>query len=159
MALGNLTIMSGQSIRDVIAKHGPPPGLAPWRKEQVLLLRCRDITTEQFRERVLAKIEETEALSEEAQPGSVDSEQYQIAGNYYPVVAQCLAQYLEGLEELLYWSESGDEKALENSLLHIETGDRLSQEVMVLIFELQEQFRQTDEALMGSMGISPEGKA
>lgn len=146
--------MSGQSIRQVIAEHGPPPGLTPWHKNLVVLLKCRDITPDEFRKRVMAKIEETEALVASADPGSMDDEQYMLVGNYYPVVTQCLSQYLAGLEELLHWSETGDSAALEQSRLHISTGDRLSQEVVIMIFDLQEQFKETEEALIRAMGGS-----
>lgn len=142
-------------MRKFMAEHGPPPGLRPWLKETVVLLRCRDINQTQFRDRVMEKVTRAEALLDQAQPKNVDPEQYQLVGNYYPVVSQCLSQYLSGLDELLHWSETGGSAALERAEKHIETGDLMMQEVVVLICDLNEQFRETEEALIQALSNSP----
>lgn len=142
-------------MRKFMAEHGPPPGLAPWLKDAVVLLRCRDISQDQFRERVLEKVSRAESLFSQAQPKNVDPEQYQLVGNYYPIVSQCLSQYMSGLDEILHWSETGDSRSLERAEKFIETGDRIMREVVVMICDLNQQFKETEEALIQALNNSP----
>lgn len=148
--------MPEPSIRDVLDEHGPPSGLTPWCEKLVLLLRSRDVTNEEFRDQVLRKFETVEQLYEQAQPDAMDEETYQLGGTYFPVASQCLDRYLSGLDELLHWSETGERDALEAAKTHIEAGDELSAEVLVQIFDLHQQFKETDEALMRGVGLDPD---
>jgi hypothetical protein len=71
--------------------------------------------------------------------------------------AEGLDCYLNGLDTLIDWVHSGQDSLLEQARRHIARGDKTSEEVILLAFETQESFKETDEALMRSLGIDPEG--
>ena len=150
--------MSSESIREKINKIGRFPGLSEGLEKQILLLRCRDIEKEEFLSRIERLRQRTESLFENSLPEAMmDEEAYLIAREYYDKAAEGLDCYLNGLDTLIDWVHSGQESLLEQARLHITRGDKTSEEVILLAFETQESLKETDEALMRSLGIDPEG--
>lgn len=140
-----------------MAEAGPHPGLSSWHQETVLLYRCRDISEAEFRQRFLKLGEKFEDLLEQALPENVEPETYNMASGYYVAAARCLDSYLEGIEEILYWADTGDEKALAASRRCFERADREWNRTLDEALETEKQFKEIDEALMRSMGIEPAG--
>lgn len=150
--------MSSESIREKISKIGRFPGLSEGLEKQILLLRCRDIEKEEFLSRIERLRQMTENLFENSLPEAMmDEETYLIAREYYDKAAEGLDCYLNGLDTLVDWVHSGQESLLEQARLQITRGDKTSEEVILLAFETQESLKETDEALMRSLGIDPEG--
>jgi hypothetical protein len=150
--------MSSESIREKINKIGRFPGLAEGLEQQVLLLRCRDIEEKEFLSRIELLRKKTEQLFENSLPEAMmDEETYLVAQEYYDKAAEGLDCYLNGLDTLIDWVHSGQDSLLEQARRHIARGDKTSEEVILLAFETQESFKETDEALMRSLGIDPEG--
>lgn len=140
-----------------MAEAGPHPGLSQWHTDNVLLYRCRDISEAEFRRRYLALAEKFESLLEQALPENLDEQTYQMSSGYYNAAADCLDAYLEGVDETLHWSETGEESSLETSRRCFERGDRKWNTALKEALEAEVQFQEIDEALMRSLGIGPAG--
>lgn len=140
-----------------MAQAGPHPGLTPWHKDTVLLYRCRDITEQEFRHRLLTLSRQFEQLLEQAVPENLEQETYQLSSGYYDAVAACLESYLDGIDETLYWADTGDNAALEAGRASFAQGDQDWNTALKEALEAEVQFQEIDEALMRSMGITPAG--
>ncbi len=149
--------MDLESYRAKMVEAGPHPGLSQWHKDNVLLYRCRDINEAEFRRRYLNLAEKFEGLLEQSLPENLAEETYQMSSGYYNAVADCLDAYLEGIDETLHWSESGDEASLELSRRCFERADRRWNKALDEALESEKQFQEIDEALMRSLGIGPAG--
>ena len=140
-----------------MADAGPHPGLSPWHQKSILLYRCRDISEMQFRQRYIKLAEKFEELLEQALPETVETETYHMASGYYVAASRCLDSYLEGIEEVLYWADTGDTKALDASRRCFERADKEWNRTLEEALETEKQFKEIDEALMRSLGIEPAG--
>ena len=149
--------MSSESIREKMAKLGGFPALSDWRQKTVLLYRCQDIDRKEFLKRVQTLYDKVESLFQQSLPESMETESYLVAQEYYDTASDGLDCYLNGLEALLDWAETGDSSDLERSSSHFARGDEISREVLTLALEVQESFRETDEALLRSLGVNLEG--
>lgn len=127
------------------------PGLSEWHTRQVLLVRCQDITQEQFLQRVDGLFELVEQLFEQSLPESMEEETYLVAKEYYDTASDGLDCYLSGLEALRTWVNTNNSAVLEVAAQHFAKGDEYSKKVIPLAIEAQESFRQTDEALLKSL--------
>jgi hypothetical protein len=146
--------MDLEAYREKMARAGPHPGLSQWHKSTVLLFRCRDITAQEFRRRFTVLAAKFEKLLEESLPENLELETYQMASGYYNAVAECLDSYLEGIDEVLYWSDSGDEKALEASKRCFVRADREWNKALQEALDTERQFQEMDEALLRSLGAA-----
>lgn len=149
--------MDSDSIRKKIREIGRFPGLMEWLELQVRLVRCRDIEPSEFIQRVENLQDKAGSLFEASLPEAMEKETYLVAQAYYDKSAEALDSYLTGLDALLAWINSGENMVLEQARLNFARGDKLTEEVIMLAVEAQESFRETDEALMRSMGLDPEG--
>ena len=149
--------MSSEIARQKLREMGPPPGLLAWQKKLVLLLRCQDITQEEFIQKVTQRHHDVDSLFQQSLPESMEPETYLSAKEYYDEASEGLDCYLSGLEALLDWVETGVDTFLETSKLCFARGDKHSEQVIILSFEAQESFKQTEEALIESMKLGPEG--
>lgn len=149
--------MSSESIREKIAKIGQFPGLSEGLEKQILLLRCRDIETDEFLFRLEKVQRQAESLFESSLPESMEEETYLIAREYYDKAAEGLDYYLNGLQVAADWAVSGLDSLLEQARQYFAKGDKTTEEVILLAFETQENMREADEAIMRSLGIDPEG--
>jgi hypothetical protein len=146
--------MDLEAYRQRMAEAGPFPGLLHWHKKNILLFRCRDISEQEFRRRYLTLSAKFETLLEQALPENLEPETYHMSAGYYNAAARCLENYLEGSDEVLYWADSGDERALEASRRLFEKGDRDWNTALQEALEAEKQFLEIDEALMRSMGVA-----
>lgn len=149
--------MSSESIREKMAKIGQFPALSEWRRKTVLLYRCQDIDRKEFLKRVQDLYDRVDGLFQQSLPESMEKESYLVAQEYYDTAGEGLDCYLNGLEALLDWAETGDSGDLERSSQQFAKGDELSKEVLTLALEVQESFKETDEALLRSLGAKLEG--
>lgn len=149
--------MELKAYRQKMAQAGPHPGLSPWLTDTVLLYRCKDISEEEFRRRVLALSQQFETLLEQALPENLEPETYQLSSGYYDAIASCLESYLDGIDELLYWADTGDGTALESSRRRFTQGDLQWNRALDEALEAEILFQEVDEALMRSMGGDPAG--
>jgi hypothetical protein len=147
--------MDLEACRKRMAEAGPFPGLSQWHKENILLYRCRDISGEEFRRRYLTLSKKFEILLEQALPENLEPETYHMAAGYYNAAARCLDSYLEGIDEVLFWAETGDEKGLEASRRCFDRADREWNMALNEALEAEKQFQEIDEALMRSIGVLP----
>ncbi len=150
--------MSEQSYLEMIEELGPIPGLLPWQKEQVLLVRSGDISTQVFAARIAELTEKLEALHIEAQPETMQPESYALAESYYRIVSEALDLYLLALEELEEWSVTGDASLLESSRQNFALGDDFAHRATLEAIRLEEQYRAIDEELLRAAGVDWEGK-
>ncbi len=144
-------------MRQKLNQMGRLPGLSEWRHRTVLLLRCQDISKQQFLSKINTLYQKVEELFEQSLPESMDQETYLVAKDYYEASSQALDCYLAGLESLTEWAETGLDAHLEDSKVQFEKGDFHSKEVIALALEAQESFRDSEEAIMRSIGLNPEG--
>jgi hypothetical protein len=149
--------MSSESIREKIRQIGKFPGLSESLEKQVRLLRCQDISKDEFLSRVERMQDRAETLFEGSLPESMDEETYLVAQEYYDKASESLDCYLSGLDALVSWVHSGNNAVLEQARHHFVRGDKTTEEVIMLAFEAQESFKEADEALMRSLGVDPEG--
>jgi hypothetical protein len=136
---------------------GELPGLSPWHEKNVLLYRCRDLSKEQFLQTVNAMYVKIEELYLSSLPETMEEETYLLAKEYYDAAAKSLDCYLEGLEALKVWADTGAKADLDHSRLHFATGDKFSKDVLPLMFEAQESFAEAEIAVLRSQGIDPGG--
>jgi hypothetical protein len=143
--------MDLEAYREKLAKAGPHPGLSDWHKKTVLLYRCRDISDKDFRGRFLAMSDKLESLLEQALPENLEPETYELSANYYIAAAKCLDSYLEGIDEVLHWSDTGQESALDASRKCFNRGDKEWNETLFEALEMERQFQEIEEALFRSL--------
>lgn len=144
--------MSFETTREKLASVGNLPGLSRGLEENVLLLRCRDIDQFEFVKRTETIYRTLERLYEQALPESMDEDVYLVAKEYYDASREALDSYLRGLDALLEWAATGQGQFLDRAKAQVTRGDRLFQDVSILAFEAQDSFRQTDEAILKSLG-------
>lgn len=149
--------MDFEACRKKLEEVGPHPGLSEWQEKNVRLFRCRDISQEEFRNRLLAAAERLEHLLEQGLPENLGEETYQVAANFYQAATTCLDTYLEAIEETLYWSESGDTESLSNGRALFTRGDKELNQMFLENLKFAEEYQEIDYALMRSMGIDPTG--
>jgi hypothetical protein len=143
--------MDLEAFREKLVKVGPHPGLSGWHKKTVLLYRCRDISEEEFRRRFLAMSDSLEVLLEQALPENVEPETYELSSSYYRAAARCLDSYLEGIDEVLDWADTGRESSLDASRQCFARGDKEWNETLREALEMERQFQEIEEALFRSL--------
>ena len=146
--------MDLEAYQQKVAEVGPHPGLSEWHKKSVLLYRCRDITEKEFRRRYMTLAEKFEALLEQALPENLEEETYQMAASYYNSASLCLDSYLEGVDEVLHWADTGDEKALEASRRCFARGDKEWNKTLDVALKTEMEFKEMDEAILRSLGAA-----
>lgn len=149
--------MSKEILREKFATLGTFPGLSEWFRKTVLKYRCKDITEEEFMEKVNSLHQRTEELYDNLQPEAMDEESYMVAREYYEVASRSVDHYLLGLERLLDWAETGDDKMMDAASLQFETGDALTPKVMMAYLDLQDNFIDSAKAVAKSAGLDVEG--
>lgn len=146
--------MDLEACRQKMAELGPHPGLSSWHKENVLLVRCRDIPPEEFRNRYLILADKFERLLEDCLPEHLEPETYQLSAGYYDAVAACLESYLEAIDDVLHWSETGVDASLDSSRKGFARGDREWNRALEAALEAELQFQEIDQALIRSFGLA-----
>ncbi len=151
--------MDFDSCRKKLEEAGPHPGLSGWQEKNVLLYRCRDISQDEFRDRFLAAADRLEPLLEQGLPENLDPETYQVASDFYQAATKCLDTYLEGIEEILHWSDTGDAESLSLGRTLFVRGDQELNQMFMENLKFAEEYQELDYALMRSMGIDLTGNS